>query len=209
MNSESNIRKLYKEIYWAWKSMKQRCQNPKCSAYKNYGARGIWMCEEWQEFEPFCEWSLSNGYKKGLDIDRIDNDEGYYPSNCRWVTRRENVNNRRKTTMLTVNGETKARTEWERIAGISNGTAKAWVICNGKEYAEMRIAEALKNGYKGKDYSYGHCIKVKCDETGEVFESMRKAGESIGSRSCSISVAVRNKKPVKGYHFSVVQNQQA
>lgn len=49
------------EIYWAWKSMKQRTQNPKCSAYKNYGARGIRVCKEWQIFEPFCKWALSAG----------------------------------------------------------------------------------------------------------------------------------------------------
>ena len=62
------------EIYWAWKSMKQRTQNPKCSAYKNYGERGIRVCKEWQIFEPFCKWALSAGWNKGLDLDRINND---------------------------------------------------------------------------------------------------------------------------------------
>ena len=70
------------EIYWAWKSMKQRTQNPKCSAYKNYGARGIRVCKEWQIFEPFCKWALSAGWNKGLDLDRINNDGNYCPENC-------------------------------------------------------------------------------------------------------------------------------
>lgn len=54
---EKTLRQANKEIYWAWKSMKQRTQNPKCSAYKNYGARGIQVCNKWQKFEPFCEWA--------------------------------------------------------------------------------------------------------------------------------------------------------
>ena len=68
------LRQANKGLYWAWKSMKQRCQNPRCQAYHNYGARGITVCKDWQAFEPFCEWALANGYEKGLDLDRADND---------------------------------------------------------------------------------------------------------------------------------------
>ena len=61
-----SLRSENKNIYWAWKSMKQRCKNPNCKAYKNYGERGIKVCEEWEEFETFLSWSLSNGYSKDL-----------------------------------------------------------------------------------------------------------------------------------------------
>lgn len=54
------LRQENKILYWAWKAMKQRCQNPKCKAYRNYGARGVKVCEEWQQFEPFLAWSLAN-----------------------------------------------------------------------------------------------------------------------------------------------------
>lgn len=70
-----SLRSENKNIYWAWKSMKQRCKNPNCKAYKNYGERGIKVCEEWEEFEPFLSWSLSNGYSKGLDLDRKEQEE--------------------------------------------------------------------------------------------------------------------------------------
>lgn len=61
-----SIRTENKSIYWAWKAMKQRCKNPKCKAYKNYGARGIKVCNEWEKFEPFLSWCLENGYQKGF-----------------------------------------------------------------------------------------------------------------------------------------------
>ena len=97
--------------------MKQRCQNPKCKAYGNYGARGIMVCEEWQQFEPFLAWALKNGYEKGLDLDRKDNDGNYEPSNCRWITRRENTNNRRNTVTINVDGLELPDTEWAEKIG--------------------------------------------------------------------------------------------
>lgn len=148
------VRQANKGIYWAWKAMKQRCQNPKCQAYHNYGARGITVCDEWQEFEPFLEWALANGYEKGLDLDRIDNDGNYAPDNCRWITRRENVNNRRKTAYITVNGERLPESIWADRIGAPRGTVKNWRAKRGCKYAAYRITDALENGYTPKDYGY-------------------------------------------------------
>jgi hypothetical protein len=64
-------------------------------SYKYYGARGITVCDEWIKPEPFLEWALANGYRDDLQIDRIDPDGNYEPTNCRWVTPKENANNRR------------------------------------------------------------------------------------------------------------------
>ena len=75
--------KLYRVYY----SMLQRCINPKATGYDRYGGRGISVCEEWQDFKVFNEWSLANGYKEGLTIDRNNNDGNYEPSNCSWETR--------------------------------------------------------------------------------------------------------------------------
>lgn len=79
-----------RNLYNSWTNMKQRCLNPKSPKYYRYGGRNIKICEEWLNFANFAEWALSNGWKKGLSIDRIDNNKNYEPSNCRWVTIREN-----------------------------------------------------------------------------------------------------------------------
>lgn len=85
---------VYTHTYTTWFTMRRRCSDPKTESYKRYGGRGIKVCERWQKFENFLE---DMGEKpKGLQIDRIDNDGDYEPGNCRWVTAKENANNKSK-----------------------------------------------------------------------------------------------------------------
>lgn len=93
-------------LYQVWANMKQRCCNPNNPAYDAYGGRGIKMCNAWKNNpKSFFDWAESNGWKPGLDIDRKKNDKGYYPSNCRFVTRIGNLNNTRKNRKVVVNGK--------------------------------------------------------------------------------------------------------
>lgn len=97
--------KTGERLYVVWSGMKARCENPNHHYYKNYGGRGIKVCDEWHDYEVFEKWALENGYdkyaKQGIcTIDRIDNDGNYEPSNCRWVDAKIQASNRRPKQIL-------------------------------------------------------------------------------------------------------------
>lgn len=87
----------YTRLYRIWNTMNLRCNKPSQNCYKDYGGRGISVCDEWKHFEPFKEWAIAAGYSDELTIDRIDVNGNYEPSNCRWATWLEQRHNRRDT----------------------------------------------------------------------------------------------------------------
>jgi len=98
------------QTYEAWHSMNQRCKNPNLKAYKNYGERGITVCDRWFKFENFLE---DMGVRpEGLSLERINNEEGYNPQNCKWATTAEQNRNKRDNVFLTFQGETKIQSVW-------------------------------------------------------------------------------------------------
>lgn len=100
-------------LHIIWVSMRQRCYNPQNRAYGRYGRRGITVCDDWKDnFLSFYNWAISNGYAPGLSIDRIDNDRGYSPENCRWATSSEQARNRRSDHLITFQGKTRTMVEW-------------------------------------------------------------------------------------------------
>lgn len=100
-------------LFTRWMNMKSRCNNPKNKRYNRYGGRGIKVCEEWEnDFMSFYRWAISNGFEESLSIDRIDNNMGYCPENCRWVNAKRQANNTSKNVKIVYNGEKKTLAEW-------------------------------------------------------------------------------------------------
>ena len=105
-------------LYYIWTGMTQRVTNRKNCNYSNYGGRGISICNEWLKYENFRDWSLKNGYSDKLTIDRIDNNGDYTPGNCRWITQKEQSNNKRNNRYIEYNGEVKTLSQWADMYNI-------------------------------------------------------------------------------------------
>lgn len=109
-----------KRLYHIWIAMKARCNNPTAHAYEQYGGREIKVCPEWNDnYLNFKDWALSHGYNDNLSIDRIDNNKGYEPDNCRWVSPLKQANNKRNNNYLVYQNETKTIAEWARQFNIN------------------------------------------------------------------------------------------
>lgn len=116
----------------AWTSMKQRCANPKNTSYKNYGSRGIKICDEWAGRDGFAAFLCDMGLKPTSShmLERIDNHKDYGPENCRWATRKEQNRNHRGNRLITYCGHTKPLVQWEEDLGMVTGILSAR-LCRG------------------------------------------------------------------------------
>lgn len=112
-------------IYRTYQAMKDRCTNENSQFYKEYGGRGISICDDWlgeNGFENFYDWAMRNGYSGTLTIDRIEVNGNYEPNNCRWATMKVQNNNLRSNRRITINGITHTVAEWSDIVGIKSAT---------------------------------------------------------------------------------------
>ena len=106
-------------LYNAWSGMKKRCYVPQNKSYKYYGAKGVTVCDEWRNsFDSFAEWAYSNGYEDTLTIERIDNDKGYCPENCKWITKSEQQQNRSDKILIEHDGKTLNLKQWCILLGL-------------------------------------------------------------------------------------------
>lgn len=155
-------------------AMKRRCYNPESKDYKNYGGRGITVCSEWlntekvvikdtdlhnctKGFIAFREWALSNGYADNLILDRINNNEGYSPENCRWITRKEQNINKRNNHIIEYKNQKHTVSEWAEIYGISYNKLLDRINKFGLSFEEAISYNGNKNErlitYNGKTQS--------------------------------------------------------
>lgn len=126
-------------LFDIWCGMRQRCSNPNIGKYDRYGGRGITVCKEWDNFEPFLEWSMLNGYSDTLTIDRIDSNGNYCPENCRWATLKQQANNKRSNVIEEYCGVTGTRSEICDYFGLGYGLLseriqRGWTIRDAIEY---------------------------------------------------------------------------
>lgn len=153
----------HNRIRTIWVNMKQRCENPNNPNYKYYGDRGITVCKEWQNLETFYEWANSNGYRDNLTIDRIDVNGNYEPSNCRWITMKEQHNNKRSNRIIEYRGQKYTLTQLAEKSGIKKTTLKerlnlGWSV----EDAVSRPVRQRTRGYRPSG-----CAMVKPQESEE------------------------------------------
>jgi len=160
-------------LYTIWSKMKARCLNINNHVYKYYGGRGISICKEWLEnFIAFYNWSMVNGYADNLTIDRIDNNKGYSPENCRWTTQKIQSRNTRQNKLIEYNGQVKCIAEWAELYSLNQRTLESrlkrgWsiheafnIVKNGS--TERRTSSCRKKGnihatlidYNGEKMTY-------------------------------------------------------
>jgi hypothetical protein len=137
--------------------MKKRCYYTKAIQYKSYGGRGIKICDEWNDrtvirisgirytkgWLVFQKWALENGYTDKLTLDRIDVNGNYEPSNCRWVTKREQANNRRNNKYISYKGKTQSLADWCRELKLSYNLMQCRIYCGWS--AEKAFETPLKS----------------------------------------------------------------
>jgi hypothetical protein len=140
-------------LYRIWSNIKDRCYRSKNPFYHRYGGRGIIVCEDWLDFESFAKWALEHGYSEHLSIDRIDNDKGYYPDNCRWVNQYIQSRNTSRNNVITYNNKTMIAADWARSLGVNQTTLDERIEKYGiekalsmKKHCCPRIGEIEYNG---------------------------------------------------------------
>ena len=129
-------------LYKIWLSMRGRCKNPRNKNYARYGGRGITVCDRWDDFEQFLA-DMGDRPSPQHSIDRIDNNKGYSPENCRWATQEVQGNNKSNNKRLTVNGKTKTVMQWSRDTGIHHDVI----------YGRLRSGATHEEAIYGPDFA--------------------------------------------------------
>ncbi len=141
--------------YKSWAHMMGRCYNEKNPDYKNYGGRGIAVCDEWKLSSNFLLWADQSGHVPGLTIERIDVNGNYCPENCKWITNEQQARNRRSNHSLTINGQTKLMVDWATESGIDYNALR-WRVRVGWPESELLVPSnslprRRRNGRRGSE----------------------------------------------------------
>lgn len=166
-----------------WIGIKTRCYNPNHHNYKDYGGRGIKMCDTWKnDYLSFAKWSRENGYLEDLSIDRINVDGDYSPKNCRWTDKKTQGNNKRNNVMITVNGQTLSRAEWARKNNIPVGAILARQSRGWSD--EDSVMTPIENNLRqitinGETHTYSEWEKIKGLGSGTISTRIRRGWSEL------------------------------
>ena len=168
-----------RKIRLAYKNMLNRCYNEKNASFENYGARGISVCDEWRNSrDAFIEWSLKSGHAIGLSLDRIDNEKGYSPENCRWATTTQQLRNQRRNKVISHDGLQMTASEWAERLGIGQDTLRRRVNVYGmpmeKALTPGLLRVPVQHGTRTAYESHG-CRCDKCRESNNRRHRERRA----------------------------------
>ena len=204
-------------LHKAWRSMKERCLYKTSVGYKNYGGRGITVCQEWlKSYIAFRDWSYANGYDPNAafgecTLDRIDVNGNYEPSNCRWVPQKIQSNNVRRNRRITYNGETHTIAEWAEKLGV-NYHSLYTRIDRGWSLDEVFTIPFDKDNcckLRNPEGLYHRRKKVYCIETDKVYQSCKDAAIEIGLPINSVARVARGERThVHHYHFRLVDEEE-
>ncbi|BAN16870.1 HNH endonuclease [Edwardsiella phage PEi21] len=152
------LSKKFEKLKWVWTAMKQRCRNPSCKDYPNYGGRGIDVCGEWDDFEVFHSWAISSGYSEGVTIERINVNQGYHPDNCTWICNEKQALNTRKIRRFEYRGEMMTLREISEECGVRLHTLKTRLMNLGWSIERATTEPATR----GKNQTYNKKAATKC-----------------------------------------------
>lgn len=208
---------MNKVLHSRYHGIKKRCYNQNSHAYYRYGGRGIKMCQEWlDDYFAFEKWALENGFEPSLAIDRIDNDGDYSPENCRFITLRENNQNRGTSLMYTIDGVTKNLQQWADEYGVKRSTVETrlkhgWTIEDalktpirkrdktsliGEKFGRLTVIKYAGDKYAHKSgrNSWWEC-RCDCGNITTVKDCKLKGGHTKSCGCSHIDAYQRRRKP--------------
>ena len=147
-------------LYSTWRAMIGRCDNKACKAYPYYGGRGIKVCRRWYEFSNF--YADMGKRQEGMTLERIDNAKGYFPSNVRWATRKEQMNNRRGLRLITFNGVTQNAYQWDETRGFKKGTISSRLRAGWSVKGAVTIPSLGLGRQKAKAHLWKEAEEARC-----------------------------------------------
>lgn len=149
------------KLFGIWTAMLARCRNPNTIAYKDYGGRGITVCDSWTDFRNF--YADMGEPPEGMTLDRTDNNQGYSKANCKWVSRLEQGRNKRNNRVLTVDGQKKTMSEWAEVSGLKITTIwaridKGWTEVEAVKTPVITIRKGIKRGQSLRNFGAQHGV---------------------------------------------------